>query len=69
MLAALADTYPAARISFLDGDRAPLLALRADFDRRHKGDQRLAGGSSSVGRTSSGYSARTNANGIAARPC
>jgi hypothetical protein len=36
MLAALADTYPAARISFLDGDRAPLLALRADFDRRLK---------------------------------
>lgn len=34
MLATLADTYPAARISFLDGDRAPLLALRADFDRR-----------------------------------
>ena len=36
MLAALADAYPAARISFLDGDRAPLLALRADFDRRQK---------------------------------
>jgi len=36
MLAALADTYPTARIKFLDGDRAPLLALRADFDRRQK---------------------------------
>ena len=36
LLAALADTYPAARISFLDGDHAPLLALRADFDRRLK---------------------------------
>jgi len=36
MLAALADAYPAARISFIDGDRAPLLALRADFDRRQK---------------------------------
>ena len=36
LLTALADTYPAARISFLDGERAPLLALRADFDRRFK---------------------------------
>jgi hypothetical protein len=36
LLAALADTYPAARISFLAGDRAHLLALRADFDRRLK---------------------------------
>ena len=36
MLNALADTYPAARISFLEGDRAPLQALRAEFDRRQK---------------------------------
>jgi len=36
ILAGLSDAYPAARISFLDGDRAPLLALRADFDRRFK---------------------------------
>jgi hypothetical protein len=36
MLAQLGDAYPAARISYLDGDPAPLLALRADFDRRRK---------------------------------
>jgi hypothetical protein len=34
MLNALSQSYPAARISFLDGDRAPLDALRAELDRR-----------------------------------
>jgi hypothetical protein len=36
MLKALADAYPAARVAFLEGDRAPLDAQRADFDRRTK---------------------------------
>jgi hypothetical protein len=34
LLNALAVAYPAARIAFLDGDRAPLAAQRAEFDRR-----------------------------------
>ncbi len=34
LLIALADGYPAARLSALDGDRAPLATLRAEFDRR-----------------------------------
>jgi hypothetical protein len=34
MLKALSDTYPAARITALDGERALLDAQRADFDRR-----------------------------------
>jgi len=36
LLGALADTYPAARLAFVDGDRAPLDAQRAAFDRRVK---------------------------------
>ena len=36
MLKALSETYPAARIAFLDGDPAPLDAQKADFDRRAK---------------------------------
>ena len=36
MLKALSDTYPTARIAFLDGDHAPLDAQRAEFDRRIK---------------------------------
>jgi hypothetical protein len=36
MLKALSDGYPAARIAALDGDRAPLDAQRAEFDRRLK---------------------------------
>ena len=35
-LKALSDGYPAARITALEGDRAPLDALRADLDRRTK---------------------------------
>jgi hypothetical protein len=35
-LKALSDGYPTARIAALDGDRAPLDALRADLDRRTK---------------------------------
>jgi hypothetical protein len=35
-LKALSDGYPAARITALDGDRAPLDTLRADLDRRTK---------------------------------
>jgi len=34
MLKALSDIYPAARTAFLDGDRAPLDAQTAEFDRR-----------------------------------
>jgi len=34
LLKTLADAYPTARIAFLDGDRAPLTAQRAEFDRR-----------------------------------
>jgi len=36
MLKALSDSYPAARVAFLDGDHAPLDAQRADLDRRTK---------------------------------
>jgi len=36
MLRALSDSYPAARIASLDGDRAPLDAQKADLDRRTK---------------------------------
>ena len=36
MLNALAEAYPAARIKFIEGDRAPLLAVRAELDRRQK---------------------------------
>jgi len=36
MLNTLAEAYPAARIKFIAGDRAPLQALRADLDRRQK---------------------------------
>ena len=36
LLKALSDGYPAARIAFLDGDRAAIDAPRADFDRRLK---------------------------------
>ncbi len=36
MLKALSDTYPAARITSLEGDPAPLAALKADLDRRTK---------------------------------
>jgi len=36
MLNALGDAYPAARIKFIEGDRAPLQALRAELDRRQK---------------------------------
>ena len=36
MLNALAEAYPAARIKFIEGDRAPLEALRAELDRRQK---------------------------------
>jgi hypothetical protein len=36
LLKALSDAYPAARVAFLDGDRAPQEAQRAEFDRRVK---------------------------------
>ena len=36
LLNALASEYPEARARFLEGDRAPLLQSRADFDRRLK---------------------------------
>lgn len=36
MLTALASAYPAARLAFLDGDRAPMDAQGAEFDRRVK---------------------------------
>lgn len=36
LLKALADTYPAARLASVDGDRAALDAQRAEFDRRVK---------------------------------
>ena len=36
LLRALTDAYPAARASFLDGDRTPLDAQRTEFDRRVK---------------------------------
>jgi hypothetical protein len=36
LLKALSDAYPAARLAFLDGDRAPLDAQHAEFDRRLK---------------------------------
>ena len=36
LLSALAEAYPAARLKFIAGDRAPLQALRAELDRRQK---------------------------------
>ena len=36
LLDALGEAYPAARIKFITGDRAPLQALRAELDRRQK---------------------------------
>jgi hypothetical protein len=36
MLKALAEGYPAARIKLIEGDRAPLQALRVELDRRQK---------------------------------
>ena len=36
MLSALAEAYPAARIKFIAGERAPLQALRAELDRRQE---------------------------------
>lgn len=36
LLKALSETYPAARVAFLDGDHAGLDAQRAEFDRRIK---------------------------------
>ena len=36
LLNALGVAYPAARVAFLEGDRAPLDGVRADFDRRTK---------------------------------
>ena len=36
LLNALASEYPAARVRFLAGDRAPLVQSRADFDKRMK---------------------------------